>query len=166
MSLKMSKDDQYPVNSTALAKFVSERMKDLRLSTHEVARRCKQAGPEFQISHSTVWHASTGRWRYATPQTLRSLAYGLQVSEDVLVAIARGKSAPESSILEMRQITIPDTLWQKFDEDARRCRRSVDQHLEAILAAYFGEDVNINKADLALIHIPAFDAGEYDDLTS
>ncbi len=39
-----------------------------------------------------------------------------------------------------RTIRIAQWLWDSLDRDAERCRRSSVKQLEAILAAYFGED--------------------------
>ena len=43
-------------------------------------------------------------------------------------------------------------LWEKLDEDAKRCLRSSTKQMEAILKTYFGAaDVDLNKEGIELL---------------
>ncbi len=43
-------------------------------------------------------------------------------------------------------------LWEKLDEDAKRCLRSSTKQMEAILKTYFEtEDVELNKAGIEML---------------
>lgn len=43
-------------------------------------------------------------------------------------------------------------LWDKLDEDAKRCLRSSTKQMEAILKTYFGDsDVDLNQKGLEML---------------
>jgi hypothetical protein len=50
-----------------------------------------------------------------------------------------------------RSIILPAYLWTMVEVDAHRCRRSINKHIEAIFAVYYGieSSVNINEESLA-----------------
>ncbi len=56
--------------------------------------------------------------------------------------------APELATQENQDgvdIFLPRPVWEALDKDAKRCFRKPDHHIAAILAAHFGEDVEIKK---------------------
>jgi hypothetical protein len=53
-----------------------------------------------------------------------------------------------------RSIILPVYLWEKIDKDAKRCKRSMTKHVEAILSLYYGAEssVNIDEEILTSAH--------------
>lgn len=49
-----------------------------------------------------------------------------------------------------RSVVLPTRLWDITEKDARRCRRSVTKHIEAILAVYYGIESSVNIDEEAL----------------
>jgi len=43
-----------------------------------------------------------------------------------------------------RSIILPVYLWDIVEKDAKRCRRSMNKHIEAILAVYYGVESSVN----------------------
>jgi len=127
-----------------------------KLSTYDVAKRATSAGPEYEIAHTTVWGVMTGKFKYAYPSTMKSLAQGLGVTEKALWDVAQGRAAPMPGyVLEPRSLTLPDEVWERIERGARRTRRSVEQYIEALAIAAEGGDVNIELSELALTnHAP------------
>jgi hypothetical protein len=53
---------------------------------------------------------------------------------------------------KVRSIRLPEYVWDALDEDAARCRRSSQKHLEALLLTFYDmQDVEINKQTLAMV---------------
>ncbi len=51
-----------------------------------------------------------------------------------------------------RSIRLDESIWDVLDEDAARCRRSSQKHLEALLLTFYEmEDVEINKNQLEVV---------------
>lgn len=45
-----------------------------------------------------------------------------------------------------RSIRLPSDVWEAFVQDANRCRRSANKHLEAVLVQYLGlEDTKMRE---------------------
>lgn len=139
-----------PMAMTALAQFVRDEMERQRLSTYALAEKASALGDEFKVSHSTVHNLISEKWKFVQPTTIRAVARGLGVREEVLLDIARGKTAEAPAVLEGRSIVLPDTLWEVLEKDARRCRRSVEQQVEAILSVYFFGDADVNIKEVLL----------------
>src|SRR5262245_34955643 len=136
------------MNTDALAQFISNVMDKKQLSTYQVARLATAAGPEYEIAHTTVWGAMTGKWNYLYPTTMRALAVGLGVTEKELWDVAQDRAAPlPGYVLEPRSITLPDSVWAWIERGAKRTRRSVEQYIEALVASAEGEDVNVEIED-------------------
>ena len=54
--------------------------------------------------------------------------------------------------IKVRSIRLPEKVWNALDEDADRCRRSSQKHLEALLVTIFGlDDVDIDASSLEII---------------
>ena len=60
--------------------------------------------------------------------------------------MAKTKAKPESSIPAQPVLLNSEPLVKLLHQDAERCRRTDEQQLEAIVAAYFGADVSIGGA--------------------
>jgi hypothetical protein len=43
-----------------------------------------------------------------------------------------------------RSIILPTFLWEIIDKDAKRCKRSMTKHVEAILSLYYGVESSVN----------------------
>ena len=53
---------------------------------------------------------------------------------------------------KVRSIRLPEYVWDALDEDAARCRRSSQKHLEALLLTFYDmQDVEINKQTLQMV---------------
>ena len=53
---------------------------------------------------------------------------------------------------KVRSIRLPEYVWNALDEDAARCRRSSQKHLEALLLTFYDmQDVEINKQTLSMV---------------
>ncbi len=53
---------------------------------------------------------------------------------------------------KVRSIRLPEYVWDALDEDATRCRRSSQKHLEALLLTFYDmQNVEINKQTLAMV---------------
>src|SRR5215813_6516132 len=89
-----SLESAQPMDIEALAQFVRRVMETNKLSTYEVARRACAAGSQYEIAHTTVWGAMTGKWKYVYPTTMTALAIGLGVTEKELWDVAQGRAAP------------------------------------------------------------------------
>jgi hypothetical protein len=49
-----------------------------------------------------------------------------------------------------RSIILPVYLWELIEKDAKRCRRSMNKHIEAILVLYYGVESSVNINEEAL----------------
>ena len=103
-----------------LADFIRSTRNEKRLSLSDVER---QSGG--QISDSYVWRIENGRNKNATPKMLRALARGLQVSEDVLFAVARGQSLREPSAVEAQLLALFRQLAEAWQDEVMRFVRSL-----------------------------------------
>ncbi|MGB7925550.1 MAG: helix-turn-helix transcriptional regulator [Pyrinomonadaceae bacterium] len=84
----------------SLADYVRRVRQEKRFSTTEVER---QSGGD--ISDAYVTRIENGYVRNVSPEKLRALAKGLQVSEDEIFAVVRGKSAEgDLTLTELRLI--------------------------------------------------------------
>lgn len=63
----------------------------------------------------------------------------------------RMKTESRNEELRPRSINLPAWLWEKLDEDAKRCKRSSTKQLEAFLTLCFDPDANleINKEKIS-----------------
>lgn len=51
-----------------------------------------------------------------------------------------------------RSIRLPESVWNALESDAKRCRRSSQKHLEALLVTFYDlENVEINKQQLEFV---------------
>jgi hypothetical protein len=49
-----------------------------------------------------------------------------------------------------RSIILPVYLWDLVERDAKRCRRSMNKHIEALLVLYYGVESSVNINEEAL----------------
>jgi len=53
---------------------------------------------------------------------------------------------------KVRSIRLPEYVWDALDDDAARCRRSSQKHLEALLLTFYDmQDVEINQQTLQMV---------------
>jgi transcriptional regulator with XRE-family HTH domain len=90
-----------------LAAYVSEKMQRQNLSLHDVAKRSGR-----RISHATVANVVNATSKEVKASTLAGLAKGLGVSEDEIVAVARGKANQpmtlERFVSELQSLGVED----------------------------------------------------------
>lgn len=60
------------------------------------------------------------------------------------------KSEDRNEEPKPRSIILPMYLWDIVDKDAKRCRRSINKHIEAILVVYYGIESSVNLDEEAL----------------
>jgi plasmid maintenance system antidote protein VapI len=140
-----------PQDIKALARLVDELMEKEKLSTYEVSRRALEAGPEYRIEHSTVWNIRRGSVTYILPATISALARGLDIGVKQIEDILNGISGEVEVRLSERTLTLSDEMWSILDTESKRCRRDFNAHIEALLLASIGEDVNIETKRLRLV---------------
>ena len=63
---------------------------------------------------------------------------------------AKNDDEPKNEDPKPRSIVLPTYVWEEIEEDAKRCRRSVTKHLEAILVRYYNLESNIELDEDAL----------------
>lgn len=81
-----------------LGDFVRRSRLDKGFSTTDVERHSRSGGAKG-ISDAYVTRIENGYVTNVSPEKLRALAKGLQVSEDELFAVARGKASPVRSVV-------------------------------------------------------------------
>lgn len=73
---------------------------------------------------------------------------------NVLAFLRKGetpvKSEDRNEEPKPRSIILPMYLWDIVDKDAKRCRRSINKHIEAILVVYYGVESSVNLDEEAL----------------
>jgi transcriptional regulator with XRE-family HTH domain len=109
-------------SKVSLGGYVRAARNAARVSAKEVARR--SGG---QISEAYVWRIENGLSKNPTPKMLRALARGLQVSEEEVFIIARGKSLQEPSAVESQLLTFFRQLPLERQEDVMRFVRGLHQ---------------------------------------
>jgi hypothetical protein len=144
------------MNTEALSKFIDDYMNRNNLSTYDVARIASEGGPDYHIANTTVWGARNNRWKQLYPSTMKALARGLGVTEKELWDIAQNRAAPQPGyLLEGRTINLPDSTWELIEAEAKRTKRTIDQYIEALVAAATGtENINIDDAKLLEFRLP------------
>ena len=110
-----------------LAAYVSEQMQRQNLSLHDVAKR--SGG---RISHATVANVVNATSKEVKASTLAGLAKGLGISEDEMVAIARGK-ANEPMTLERFAAELQGLGVEDFNP-AKGLKQLTPADMEEILA--------------------------------
>jgi transcriptional regulator with XRE-family HTH domain len=105
-----------------LADYVRAVRNEKRLSLSDVERLSSG-----HISDSYVWRIENGHITNVTPKMLRALARGLQVPEDEVFTVARGKSTQEPSAVENQLLTFFRQLPDERKEDVMRFIRSLHQ---------------------------------------
>jgi hypothetical protein len=100
------------------------------------------------LSQGTPSNVINKRYDTVDAKTVRGLAKVFEITEQELWDIVNGVVEIEKSSIEAREVKLPAHLWRNIDDESRRARRSWNQHIEAIFAAYFGEDPNIDLEKL------------------
>lgn len=110
-----------------LAAYVSEKMQRQNLSLHDVAKR--SGG---RISHATVANIVNVASKEVKSSTLAGLAKGLGVSEDEIVAVARGKNNQPMTL--ERFVQELQTLGVEDFNPAKGMKQLTPSDMEEILA--------------------------------
>jgi transcriptional regulator with XRE-family HTH domain len=108
----------------SLADFVRRARIDKRLSLGDVERLSGR-----QISDSYVSRIENGDLFNPSTKKLRALARGLQISEDILFSIARGRSVSDPTEMENRLLTMFRQMPDHWKEDFLRILQGLhEQH--------------------------------------
>jgi transcriptional regulator with XRE-family HTH domain len=94
----------------SLAEFVRRVRREKRLSTPDVERNSGN-----QITDGYVSQIENGYIKNVSPEKLHALAKGLQVSDDEIFAVARGKSLEPSDIME--EVNVLFFGWEDASEE-------------------------------------------------
>lgn len=99
-----------------LAEYVKRVRLDKRLSLADVERNSRRSGPG--ISNAYVSQIENGQMTNPTIDALIGLAKGLEVSEDELFAVARGKNPADPAVEHTR-------LVEMYDDIPAQCQKDV-----------------------------------------
>lgn len=125
----------------ALSQWVLQQKDKHSFSYDDIARR--SAG---LLTRGTVNNVVLQRYAEVKDDTLRGLARAFGVEEKLVRDVLYGETVDAPPKTEERILTLPLPLWRNLEADAARCRRTVTEHLEALLAVYFeGIDVNVDQ---------------------
>lgn len=95
------------------------------------------------MTRGTVNNVVLLRYAEVKDDTLRGLARAFGVEEKLVRDVLYGDVIDAPTKSDERLLSLPLPLWRQLEADAERCRRTVAEHLEALLAVYFDE-VNVN----------------------
>lgn len=128
----------------ALSQWVLQQKDKNKFSYDDIARRSGGL-----LTRGTVNNVVLLRYSEVKDDTLRGLARAFGVEEKLVREVLYGESVDAPPKSEERFLTLPLPLWRQLEADAERCRRSIAEHLEALLIAYYeGSDVNIDLETL------------------
>jgi hypothetical protein len=96
------------------------------------------------VSVATASNVIVKRYDHVDAKTVKGLAKAFEITEQELWDIVNGIVEIEKSSIEAREVMLPAYLWRKIDSESRRARRFWNQHLEAVIAAYFEETDEVN----------------------
>lgn len=127
--------------SEPLALFVKRIRQEKKMSLADVERNSRRTGPG--ISNGYVSQIENGLMTNPSIDALRGLAQGLGISEDLIFAIARGKSPEDPDVVHARLIGMYEDIPPQCQKDvmdllevlqrnhsisARRARRQPRRH--------------------------------------
>jgi transcriptional regulator with XRE-family HTH domain len=133
-----------PQQIDRLAEWLNLKKREKRLSFPKIAELSGGL-----VSQGTPSNIVKKRHKNVDARTVKGLAKAFEITEQELWDIVNGVVGIEKSSIEAREVMLPAYLWRKIDDESRRARRSWNQHLEAVIAAYFGDDVNIDLKKIA-----------------
>jgi transcriptional regulator with XRE-family HTH domain len=113
------------------------------ITAQDIAKNAEKLGRTVARSHlSRIIGGGSGN---PTVEVLRAIADGLgEPIEDVFRAALNIGNITRIK----REIWLKQDLWDKFDEDAIRCKRTQEEHLAALLTAYLDiENVELGSLD-------------------
>ena len=116
---------RYMQNLKALASAVSAEMQKQNLNTYEVADRARKKG--YKIVHGTVWNVINCNVKEVKDKSIVAIAHGLDLPEQTLFAIVRGKKDGAEAAVSERFIRLAEH-YSNLQEPER-------QQIEPFIAA-------------------------------
>lgn len=147
-----------------LAMWLDQKKRETEWSFPQIAE--KSGG---LVTQGTVHNILNRTYKSVNESSVRGLAKAFQITEQALWDIVNGVTDTHTPSYESRPLPLPAALWRMLDADSARCRRpNWKDHLEALLLAYFGSDVNIDaerlielrKGDALIIQLDEDNEGE------
>jgi hypothetical protein len=102
------------------------------LTLQQIVDRAESVG--MHLERDTLEKIISGAFDNLTVDTLKGIANGL---EEPIADVLTAAFHLERENLLTRRVTLRQMIWDRLEEDASRCHRTVDEQLSEILTPYF-----------------------------